>query len=252
MNYYEADDKRRKAWGIVGVVLYVGLCVGVMFISYTIELPEPELGIMVDFGTSDRGSGDVDLAVSEIDARPVSPRQQSRPTEEVLTTDDETAPAVVEEPKPVTAPAKPVEQTAPVREVNRRALFPGRTEGSTSTSQGTAEGAGNQGVEEGGPEGSATEGGAGGVSLEFDLSGRETTEALLRPAYNIEVEGRVVVRITVDREGRVTSATIGQGSTTNRGELVNAALAAARKARFTPSEKDVDTGTITYIFRLER
>jgi TonB family protein len=249
MNYYEADDKRRKAWGIAGVVVYVALCVGVMFISYVIELPEPQLGIMVDFGTTDKAGGDVDLAVSEIDARPVSPRQQSRPTEEVLTTEDETAPAVVEEPKPVTAPAKPVEQTAPVREVNRRALFPGRTEASNSTSQGSSEGAGNQGVEEGGPDGSATTGGTGASG--FSLSGRYIVGELPRPAYNAEVEGRVVVRITVDREGRVTSAVYEQaGSTTNRGELVEAARKAASRARFTPSESDLQTGTITYIFKL--
>jgi TonB family protein len=251
MNYYEADDKRRKVWGIAGVLVYVALCVGMMFISYTIELPEPELGILVDFGTTDKAGGDVDLAVSEIDARPVSPRQQNRPTEEVLTTDDETAPAVVEKPTPQTTPAKPVEETAPVREVNRRALFPGRTEASTSTSQGSSEGAGNQGVEEGGPDGSATEGGSGAGSSGFSLSGRYIVGELPRPAYNTDAEGRVVVRITVDREGRVTSAAYEQaGSTTNRGELVDAARKAAIRARFTPSESDLQTGTITYIFRL--
>lgn len=251
MQYYEEKDRKGKLWGIVGVVLYIALCVGLMFITYTISLPEPELGIMVDFGTTDKAGGETDLPVSVVDARPVSPRQQNRPADQILTTDDPAAPAVVEQPAPETRPAKPVEETAPQREVNQRALFPGRTEGSTSTSQGSSEGAGNQGVEEGGPDGSATAGGSGAGSSGFSLSGRYLVGQLPRPAYNADAEGRVVVRITVDREGRVTSAVYEQsGSTTNHGELVNSARTAAMRARFTPSESDVQTGTITYIFKL--
>jgi TonB family protein len=251
MNYYEADDRKRKVWGIAGVVLYVGLCVGVMFISYTIELPEPELGILVDFGTTDKAGGEVDLAVSEIDARPVSPRQQSRPTEEVLTTDDETAPAVVEEPKPVTAPAKPVEQTAPVREVNRRALFPGRTEGSTSTSQGSSQGEGNQGVEEGGPDGSATQGGAG-WSGTGNVEGRREAGNWPMPNYKTEDSGRIIIDIIVDQAGNVTGANYQpKGSTIPYGELAREAERVAKRAKFTTGKSDIpQTGTITYIFRL--
>jgi TonB family protein len=249
MNYYEQDDRKGKIGGIIAVILYFAVCAGLMFISCNITLPEPEAGILVDFGTSDTGLGDTDLANSELDARPVSPPPQNRPAESVMTTEDPDAPAIVEEPRPETRPATPVEQTAPAREVNRRALFPGRTEGSSATSQGSTEGTGNQGVQEGGPDGSASEGGVG--SSGFSLSGRYLVGNLPRPAYDADVEGRVVIRITVDREGRVTSAVYEQaGSTTNHGELVSAARSAAQKARFTASEADIQTGTITYIFRL--
>ncbi len=128
-------------------------------------------------------------------------------------------------------------------------MYPGRTEGSTSASQGSTEGAGNQGASEGGPDGSESAGGSG--SSGFSLSGRYLVGNLPRPAYNADVEGRVVIRITVDGEGRVTSAVYEQaGSTTNHGELVGAARTAALKARFTASGADIQTGTITYIFRL--
>jgi TonB family protein len=75
---------------------------------------------------------------------------------------------------------------------------------------------------------------------------------LPRPAYNVEVEGRVVIRITVNAAGAVTGAVYEQaGSTTNHGDLVSAARTAALRARFTPDETaEVQTGTITYIFRL--
>ena len=42
-----------------------------------------------------------------------------------------------------------------------------------------------------------------------------------------------------------------QGSTTNSKRLVDAAVEAARKARFSSSESLMQTGTITYVFTLE-
>ena len=249
MNYYEQDDRRGRMWGIIGVVLYVALCVGVMFITYRIALPEPELGILVDFGTGDTGSGEDDLALSEQDTRPVAPRQQNTQTETVMTSDEPDTPAIISEPRPVTEPARPVEQPTPQREVDRRALFPGRTEGSTSASQGTAGGEGNQGTQEGAPNGSDSAGGSG--SSGFSLAGRYLVGNLPRPAYAADAEGRVVIRITVDRDGTVKSATYEQaGSTTNHGDLVSAARTAAMRARFTASDAEIQTGTITYIFKL--
>lgn len=250
MNYYEQDDRRGRMWGAIAVALYAAVCVAVMFVGYTISLPEPEMGILVDFGTGDTGLGEVDLATGEVDTHPVAPQQPERPDEPIMTTDDEEAPAVVPETTPATQPPAPAAEQTPAREVDRRALFPGRTEGSAATSQGSAGGEGNQGTQEGAPGGSDNTGGS--ASSGFSLAGRYLVGNLPRPAYNVEVEGRVVVRITVNAEGTVTGAVYEQaGSTTNHGELVGAALAAARRARFTPDETaEVQTGTITYIFRL--
>jgi TonB family protein len=252
MRYYEEKDERRgRVWGIIFVLLYLLLCVGVMFITHTITLPEPEMGILVDFGTSDTGTGEVDMAAGEADVRPATP--QPAPDEPILTTDDPEAPEIVTEqqprPQPAT-PTPPAPDPAPAREVDRRALFPGRTEGSTATSQGANPGAGNQGTQEGTPEGSETSGGSG--SSGYSLAGRYMVGNLPRPAYDVEVEGRVVIRITVNAEGNVTGAVYEQaGSTTNHGVLVAAARAAALRAKFTPDETaEVQSGTITYHFKL--
>ncbi len=250
MNYYEQDDRDGRRWGIIGLILYAALCVGLMFVTYRITLPSPSLGILVDFGTTDTGFGDIDLPNSEVDTRPAAPQRQSSAPEPVMTTNDPTAPAVVTAPRPQTQTTRPVEEPTPQqREVNQRAMFPGRTEGSSAASQGTAGGEGNQGSPEGGPNGGDSGGGSG--SSGFSLSGRYLVGNLPRPAYNANEQGRVVIRITVDREGKVTSAIYEQaGSTTNHGDLVSAARAAASRARFTPSESDIQTGTITYIFKL--
>ncbi|MDR2894665.1 MAG: TonB family protein [Alistipes sp.] len=252
MNYYEQDGGRSRLWGIAGVVLYVALCVGVMFITYVIETPEPELGIVVDFGATETGLGEVDPAPGDVEATPAAPTTDESAAPEVTTVDDPEAPAIETEttpdtPAPTVTPAP--EAVAPAREVDRRALFPGRTEGSDAASQGTAGGPGNQGSTEGAPGGGDSAGGTG--SSGFSLDGRYMVGNLPRPAYTVEEEGRVVIRITVNAAGVVTGAMFEQaGSTTNHGELVSAARTAALRARFTPGEAEVQTGTITYIFRL--
>ena len=64
--------------------------------------------------------------------------------------------------------------------------------------------------------------------------------------------GKVVIRVTVDASGKVTGAAFEpKGSTESDAALVAAAVAAARKARFTESRAAVQGGTITYIFRME-
>jgi TonB family protein len=249
MNYYELNDRRGRMWGIIGVLLFLGVCAGVMLLTYTITLPEPETGFLVDFGTSDTGFGDEDPLAGDTDVLPQAPEPEPTPPEEVMTADDPDAPALVPEERPETTPPTPAPEPVQVREVDRRALFPGRTDGSAAASQGSTGGEGNQGAIEGAPGGSDSAGGTG--SSGFSLAGRYVVGNLPRPAYDVEEEGRVVIRITVNSEGVVTGAVYeATGSTTNHGELVSAARTAALRARFTPGEAEVQTGTITYIFRL--
>ena len=76
---------------------------------------------------------------------------------------------------------------------------------------------------------------------------------LIKPNYNKQAEGKVVVNVTVDPSGNVVRASINAGlSDTSNSGLRNAALAAARKTKFNEIEGvDNETGTITYIFRLK-
>ena len=86
------------------------------------------------------------------------------------------------------------------------------------------------------------------------LAGRSLQGALPRPEYGAREEGRVVIEITVDRRGRVTDATYRSvGSTTQNSTLINAALRAARQARFNEDENAPisQRGTIAYNFRMQ-
>jgi len=119
-------------------------------------------------------------------------------------------------------PTKIVEEKP--REVDRSQLFPGQ-ESSTVTGDG----------------------------ISFSLGGRSALK-LPNPEYPPQKTGTVVVEVTVDRNGNVSNARGGvRGSTTNDTELINAAERAARRAKFDVSQKApaYQTGTITYVFRLQ-
>lgn len=81
----------------------------------------------------------------------------------------------------------------------------------------------------------------------FSLNGRRCLN-LPKPSYRSNDEGKVVVDITVDKNGNVVAASIKAGSNTSE-TLRSAALAAAKKARFDKSENSVQKGTITYYFK---
>src|SRR5690606_19663311 len=125
---------------------------------------------------------------------------------------------------------------------------------SNSQSAGDTGGSGTQGALTGDPNATNSTGtGLGNKGVEYSLKGRNHIGNLPKPVYNVQESGRVVVRIVVDREGRVTHAEHRlQGSTTTSSALINAAIDAARKTRFNsdPNATPSQEGTITYVFDL--
>lgn len=267
MFYYETDERKGKVIGGIAGVLYILFWVVLMFIvSFNFERPDTGEGILINFGNVEFASGlnDPDENDMTVESN-VHPAEAATDPDEVITQNREDAPEIVREEKkpekkPETQPKpeqKKPEETPPQepqRTVNRQALFPGRTQGSNSASEGTeATGAGNQGVLEGSPQGSHDGTGVGAGGTGFDLKGRSVVGTLPQPDYGANKQGRVIVEITVDAAGVVTNASYrARGSTTNDSDLVNAALKAARKSRFNKIEGDgLQTGTITYNFKLK-
>ncbi len=123
-----------------------------------------------------------------------------------------------------------------------------------STSEGITSEKGNQGGINGSTESKNYIGkGYGNEGVSYSLSGR-TPQSLPLPEYNYQVEGIVVVEVTVDRNGKVTKATPGvKGSTTLDENLYRAARKAATAARFdkNPDAPAFQKGTITYHFLLQ-
>lgn len=117
-------------------------------------------------------------------------------------------------------------------------------------SRGETTGTGTQGV----PTGNASYGKTSGVGGwgSFDLGGRSLgSGGLVRPTYNVNDYGTVVVDILVNAKGDVVEATIGKGTNTDNATLRNEALKAARRTKFnTVSAVINQKGTITYKFNL--
>ena len=136
----------------------------------------------------------------------------------------------------------------------KNAFATGKNSTSGSQSEGITEGAGNQGGISGDPNSKNYTGtGTGDDGISYSLAGR-TPQSLPLPEYNYQVEGKVVVEVTVDRNGNVTKATPGvKGSTTLNEHLLSAANKAALAAKFDrkPDAPAFQKGTITYHFTLQ-
>ncbi len=172
-------------------------------------------------------------------------------------------PPVETPPKRVVSPphtkVAPVEQTEQVagtepksRTVNPKALFKMNKGGND-----TPESVGNPNAATAKKEESSGKGRGlnpvGLDALDEGLQGRGLVGTLPSPIYPAGNRGgRVKVRVTVDKQGRVTAATFEpKGSTTSDAVLVEAAIKAAKLARFTESAAFVQGGTITYNFKLK-
>ena len=154
MYYYNPDKRTGRVAASIATLLYF-LTLAVLFVLVRFTLPEEQEygnGMLIDFGTVAEAGGLSDPSVSEVDESASQPSSAPQPVDPQLTSDDEEAPEIAQQqkqqkPQPTQTqqPTKrPVEQTdqAPPRQVNKRALFSGSTQRSTSTSEGTSEGMG--------------------------------------------------------------------------------------------------------------
>ena len=111
-----------------------------------------------------------------------------------------------------------------------------------------AQGSGTtQGASQQGSQNPVGHGSVGGNS--WSLAGRNI-KTLPKPSTQFNQAGKVVVTIQVNSEGKVISATIGEGTTVSDYQTKQVALEAARKAEFSPSDNKIQVGTITYTFKL--
>ncbi len=284
-----------KGKGLAGtIILHLILLLVLVFVGFSVPPPPVfEEGIMVNFGTDETGLGELEPApvAEQAEAVPPPPSNESIKAEEepLLTQNDEEAPEVkkidpeAEKKKKELAEAERIkretleaerkrkeqeeierkrieaeqQRQAEIMNRTKNALAGSKNAGSTSTSQGIAGGPGNQGV----PNGDANSqvygpgGGTGNSGISYDLGGRGY-QKLPEPKYDYQGEGRVVVEVYVDREGKVNRAITGvKGSTTLDEYLLKVAKDAAMEARFNPdhsfSASEFQKGTITYNFKLK-
>ena len=256
-----AAEKKSKRKGIIGTILiHALLMVAFLFMGLKYQDPPPaEEGISINFGFSEEGFGEVEPESTEELTEIVEEeiiKQQIESTEEIVTQSLLETPVVekTEKKKKVIKKEEPKEEVIEEKkpEVNKKALYPGSKKTKTS-SEGNKKGDGNQGSIDGDPNSEVYEGGGIGKNgTAYQLGGRKV-EYKAKPIYNLQVEGKVVVIITVDRLGNVINAIPGaKGSTTLNKQLLQRAKTAALKTKFDPkkSAPSNQQGKIIYHFSL--
>lgn len=274
----ETKDKI-KAW--IGTLLFHALLLfALFFMALKTPLPLPdEEGVEVNLGFTDVGqatqnnqpeNNNTDFSpVQEKQDQPVKEVVQDLQEEEIVKQETEDAPAIVNKPEPEKKVEKPIEkqpeivkpepekkdeqvkvaEPEPKPVVDPRLLYTGKK---ANNSEGNDQEIGNKGIETGvanaanysGPGGLGTDG------ISYNLGNRKAS-SLPKPTYNSTDQGRVNVRIRVDKEGNVISAEVLQkGTTVTDIKLHNFAVQAALKAVFTPDSNaaEIQVGTITYNF----
>jgi TonB family protein len=262
-----------KRIGIIGTLgFHTAFVLMLLLIGLKPQQPLPaEESILINFGDSDVGSGSVEPSAAD-NISQAAPNQQEVQEESPMTQDLEDAPSlptkkIIKKKVTVNLPSAKIEpqisQATPTtpaekpREVNKRALFPGRSNsGLPSQGEGDGGGIGNQGNPNGSPDSKSRIGGStgNGKGHSFSLNGRHIVGGFPNPAYNVQASGKVIVAITVNQSGNVTKATYSpKGSTTSDSRLISAAIAAAQHARFNIDQDapSIQTGNITYIFNLQ-
>lgn len=227
MNYYKDDTNAPRRWATAALLLYGG-ALAALFLTVGIELPV-----------------DAPSEAIEVELAP-APEPEPQPVPKIPEPQMHDEPAAEERNNAVRG-----EATA-TQTVNPRALFRQSQSGPDEP-----ENAGNprarradEDAASGRGTGSSPE---GSDQLDKGLQGRGLVGALPKPRYSANEAGKVVIRVAVDRTGKVTDATYEpKGSTISNPELIEEARKAALQARFTESRSFVQGGTITYLFTLKR
>ncbi|MGL4364808.1 MAG: hypothetical protein ACRCSB_06350 [Bacteroidales bacterium] len=247
------QNNSHTKYAAIITILFHGVLIGLLFIlgfQKPFPLP-PEEGIQINFGTDQDGKGDVFLQISANQslATPI-PTDKDEP---YLTQEFEEAPSVnlrkkrKKKKKQQSNTNSSLQTDVPQREVNKAALY----KNTATHTQGNTVAEGSQGTRQGSLESKGR--GLGRENSGVSLSGRTLIGQLPEPEYNIQQSGKVIVRIKVNREGRVVEAKAQQtGSTLIDATLYAAAEQAAMRAKFSTSDNVSlhQIGTILYVFKL--
>lgn len=225
MNYYDENDNRPMLYGGVAAAAYIVVVAALMLLVYipivVVETPQ--------------------MMVIEIEEEP---REKPKPVITTQAPRHERLSATNQNSQQVSGTDEKTQT------VNRRAIFHSNKGGVDEP-----EDLGNPYAREGDENLASGDGGGlnpvGNDQLDEGLRGRGLVGNLPVPSYPGNVSGKIVIRVTVDQNGRVTSATYEpKGSTSSDAALIAAAVEAAKRARFTESRSFAQGGTITYNFRL--
>lgn len=258
-------NQRNKLIAVVTTIAVHAVVLSILasIVLHSEPVKEELGGVFVQMGYIDEAHGTFEPYMPE----PVEPQEESiqpevlpeQGVEELITQDAEQTVALEEKKKREEQERRRREEQlkreaeerllAEQREKEQRVSNAMQNAFGTTAEGGSGTADKGEGVQ-GSPTGNAPTGVSQGIGGwgDFSLQGRKCID-LPKPRYNSNVEGTVVVEITVDKNGVVIATSVKVGSSPNEA-LRAAAVEAAKKARFDSSSKSVtQVGTITYKFR---
>ncbi len=251
MNYLSDKNKRTA---IIGTLLFhVVVILVLIFTVLTPPIPpRPEIGVQVNLGNSDVGMGEKQPEIPKDNVSTPKPTPQTvENPDKVVTQDQEQTIKVNDQPKSQTKPQPKTEPVEEPKKVDDRFVFKKNNKSTTGGSEGNDDKLGDKGRIGGDPNAQNYVGDKGnGISV--SLKGRQT-KSLPRPAYDSDQQGTVIVKVWVNKSGKVINAEVQmKGTTTADSRLHRLAINAAKRALFdaNPEAPEVQTGTITYDFIL--
>ena len=275
MSVLDTKHKRKSAT-LTAIILLLLLFVIFNYGMQYLDPPE-EYGLAINFGNSEVGSGEPVVKTKKVSTPKVVEKQEvveeevkETPKEiikeEIITDDSSKDVPVVEKIKEVKKPVKkenkkekPKVKPKPKPSKENQDALNNLLNGNSSEGKPKGEGddkePGVKGKEKGDADSNKYYGNTGnGSGGNYNLAGRK---ALSKPKEqpDCQEEGIVVVRIQVDKTGKVIYALPGVKGTTNSAAcLLKPAKAAALKTRWNVDEKapSKQTGTIIYKFSLSK
>ena len=276
MAYFDTKDKKK---GLIGTII-VHLIVLILFTIYglTYPTPRPESGILLSLGSENQGFGELqaeqpgetpeeqpvyeeqpeesnpsespdiqDLTQDRVETIEISPKKdpekdaKKTPVETPIKTDSESK-------------DKPIEKEQTIDENLKTALKDAFNKKQGGSKGDDKDKEGVKGRADGDPNGKSTTGGkgSGGGNGGYNLGTRAALDNI-KPDYQCEEYGVVVMSIRVDRSGKTLNAKLQlKGSTNTAPCLVNKAKEAAMKTKWQPDIKapEMQIGSITYHFDL--
>jgi hypothetical protein len=258
----ELIQEKNSRNGVIGTILF-HLLLLLLFIQFGMTYQDPPEenagGMVINFGTTDEGMGDVqpsstENTTSSENATTSETTTPSSAQENALTTTEESVEMNASQNTTTTTnqntTTQQTEQT--VDENLSNALNALNNPNNNSTGDGNTGTPGDQGDENGDPNSSNYTGGGTGNGVDFSLIGRSLSKVKV-PENKTQETGKVVVEIVVDKNGKVIRATPGaRGSSTTNTTLYKIAKEAALEARFNVKADAMaeQKGTMTFVFIL--
>ena len=287
MKLFQTEQEKKSL--VITVTSFTLLFLLFFLLKFSDSLPLPEMEggggggeIAVNFGDSELGSGDNFDSKEVVTAEPDKAEDSPTEEKEIIVSENEEAPAVVEVKKPDTkiekkAEEKPVVKPTPKPSKSTSDAVSNLLNGSNKEGDGNDKTAGNKGKSNGDTNSKGHNGGGGkgdglgkGVGLgegdgygrggsggsvgngNYQLGNRKALNTP-KPKYTCSEEGVVVVQISVDKSGTVINANPGVRGTTNSAKcLLEQAKIAAMNTKWQADATAAETqiGKIIYSFKL--